>query len=724
VFGGLAAMLVAIPSAIAFGLIIVTPLAEKFPEAIPAGALLGILGTAVVGLIAPTFGGTPRLISAPCAPAAAVLAAFTAHVVESARDLNSVLLLIAMAAMVAGALQFAFGALGGGRLIKFVPYQVVAGYLSGVGIYIFLGQLPKALGVPKLGPALLHPETWKWPSIAVAGVTVILMVTAPKITKALPAAIIALLGGIATYFVVGWLAKPELLTLALPDGKSNPLVVGVVQASPVDVWNAFVGRLGGVTALDMAVLREAATPAIMLAVLLSIDTLKTCVVLDAVTRTRHDSNRELRGQGLGTLAAGLLGGMPGAGTMGATLVNLNSGGKTRLSSTLEGVFALAALLVLGPAIAWVPKAALAGILLVVAVRMVDLNTLRLLRQKSTVVDFVVVLAVIVVAIGVDLVAGAGVGVALAILLFLRDQIRGNVVRRRLFGDRVFSKKRRPPSEAAVLEREGKRTVVFELQGSLFFGTTDQLYTEVEPHLAGAKVVILDMRRVTGVDFTAAHTLELLEARIHEAGGTLAFADLPANLPTGDVKSYFAHVGLPMEHLKVFAETDDALEWAEDALLEEAGLGRHGGKPLELGEIELFQGLPDTALSELRGCARERRVEAGGKVFSQGDAGDELFVVRRGTVRIVLGLQSGKSFHLASIGEGDFFGDIAFLDRGIRTADALAEEVADVFVLSRAEFDKVAAEHPRLPGLVFERLSRAQAARLRITDRELQVLRET
>ncbi len=116
-------------------------------------------------------------------------------------------------------------------------------------------------------------------------------------------------------------------------------------------------------------------PALTLAVLLSIDTLKTCVVIDAMTRSRHDSNRELIGQGLGNIASALIGGIPGAGTMGASLVNVSSGGTTKLSGLMAGVFSLAAFLLLAPLIAWVPVAALAAILIVIGFRMIDRHSL-------------------------------------------------------------------------------------------------------------------------------------------------------------------------------------------------------------------------------------------------------------------------------------------------------------------------------------------------------------
>jgi len=181
-------------------------------------------------------------------------------------------------------------------------------------------------------------------------------------------------------------------------------------------------QLTGGVGLDDFV--EVLVPGMTLAVLLSIDTLKTCVVLDALTKTRHDSNRVLLAQGAANLAATAIGGVPGAGQMGATLVNLSSGGQTRRSGLFEGALALVAFLLLGGLIAWLPIAALAGILIVIGARMIDHHSFALLRNRSTVLDFAVIVVVVVVALGYSLIAASGVGIALAVMLFIREQIGG------------------------------------------------------------------------------------------------------------------------------------------------------------------------------------------------------------------------------------------------------------------------------------------------------------
>lgn len=711
-------MLVALPSAIAFGVTIFSPLGGTYAA---QGAIAGILGVTALGLVAGAFGGTNRLITAPCAPAAAVLAALAIQLSHDGVEAGSVVLMLTLMGLICGLLQAAFGAVGLGRLIKYMPYPVVSGYLSGVGLIIILSQIPKLLGLPKeasLWAGLVSPSSWQWQGVIVGLVTVTVMAAAPRFTKAVPAAILALAAGVLAYFALG-LADPGLYTLA-----GNSLVVGPLGGSDASFGDAIAGRWKAIGSLDYALLGKLLIPAATLAVLLSIDTLKTCVVLDALTRSRHDSNRELIGQGLGNLASAFVGGVPGAGQMGATLVNMSSGAQTRLSGLIEGALALVAFLILGTFIAWVPISALAGILIVIGIRMFDRTSLHLLRSRATILDFAVIVAVVVVALTVSLIAASGVGIALAIVLFIREQIRGSIVRGKAYGNQIHSKRVRLPDEMAILESRGDQTAIFELQGSLFFGTTDQLYTSLEPELKTRTYIILDMRRVQSVDFTAVHMLEQIEAILHERGATLIFSHLPEQLPSGqDMRQYFDQVGLikSERHVRMFSELDEALEWIEERLIEEQHLERMLEKPLELREIEVFLGRKESTLAALEACMEKRTYKAGEKIFSQGDTGDELFLIRRGAVRIVLPLGNKQSHHLATFGRGDFFGEMAFLDPDPRSADALAFSDVDLFVLSRKRFDTLAEEHKRLAiGLVLS-VARVLSTRLRYANAELRAL---
>jgi SulP family sulfate permease len=716
-WGGLAAMLVALPSAIAFGVTIYSPLGATYAA---QGALAGILGVTALGLIEPAMGGTNRLITAPCAPAAAVLSAYAIELMHNGGAVETVFLMVSMLGLMAGLLQVFFGTMRLGQLIKYMPYPVVSGYLSGVGLIIIGSQMPIFLGAPKgthLWVSLASPELWKWQSMVVGLITAGVMLVAPRFTRLVPAAILALLAGVLSYFGLG-LVDPELLKLA-----GNPLVVGSLggggsfSEAMADRWQA-MGNVG----IDQ--LKNIIVPALTLAVLLSIDTLKTCMVLDALTHSRHNSNRELIGQGLGNMASAAIGGIPGAGTMGATLVNISSGAVSRLSGIFEGVLALVAFVLLGALISWVPVAALAAILLVIGVRMIDRQSFQFLKQRSTLLDFTVIAAVVTTALTVGLIAASGIGIVLAVILFIREQIGGTVVHRKVACNEVFSKRVRTHEEMQILIERGQCGVVIELQGSLFFGTTNQLYTALEPELKTRDYVILDMRRVQTVDVTAVHMLDQVKDMLAERSGFLIFSQLPQNLPSGrDMQQYFDQLGLvrPESPVRVFGELDEALEWVEERMLKEAVCEIGELDALELNEIELFKGRKAETIAVLAQCVAKRSYKSGEKIFSRGDAGDELFLIRKGAVRVMLPISEKQTHHLGTFGRGAFFGEMTFLDGKVRSADAVAFSDTELYVLSRNTFDSVAEEHKKLALGLMEGIATVLARRLRYTNAELRAL---
>jgi SulP family sulfate permease len=218
-------MLVALPSAIAFGITIFAPLGGDFGA---KGALAGMLGVTALGLIAATFGGTQRLISAPCAPAAAVLSALTIQLSQTGVPSASIVLSLFLVALVSSGAQIVFGALKIGQLIKYMPFPVVSGYLSGVGLIIIFSQIPKWLALPKgmnWFQGLQHPEAWQLPSLVIGAATAAVMIMAPKISLRIPPVIQGLLAGILIYWVLAFSTTPELLSLT-----NNHYVIGPLSA--------------------------------------------------------------------------------------------------------------------------------------------------------------------------------------------------------------------------------------------------------------------------------------------------------------------------------------------------------------------------------------------------------------------------------------------------------------------------------------------------------------
>lgn len=705
-WGGFAAMLVAVPSSIAFGVVI---FAAASPSLVSSGAMAGMVGAAILGVVAPLVSRNRGFITAPCAPAAAVLSGVAADLASRSMRPDRIVAAIALTALFSALLQMAYGAARAGRLIKYIPYQVVNGYLSAVAVIIAVAQVPKFLG-----GAVMHPATWRWPAIAVGFVTIVAIALGPRLTKAVPATIIGLAAGVAAYFALGAL-RPELLAL-----EHNPLIIGPIHAGG-SLLQMVSSRFAALFTVSSADVMLVIGPAVTLSVLLSIDTLKTGVVLDTMMGERHQSNRELIAQGVANLGSFFGGGVPGAGGVGPTLVNVTSGGRTWWSGVIEGVLVIAAVLALGRAIAWVPIAVLAAILLTIAWRMFDFKMFHLLMLPSARLDFFVIAAVIVVAEGVGLIQAAMVGVGLAILLFIRNQIRGSVILRKSDLRELRSKRRRVRDETNILDAHGHDALVVQLEDDLFFGTTDQLFTDLERDLAQRRFILLDFRRVQSMDYTAVRLLGQMQARLRDRGGELLFSGMPSSLPTRqDITNYMGQLGLvgTTGGIRVFETRDSALEWIEEQILASAGwVAAESQPPMPLEAFDVFRDLDASTI------VRDIFVKPGEKLFHAGDGGDEVFFVRSGRIHILLPLEGGKRHHLATICRGEFFGEMAFLDRHPRSAEAEAATPSHLFVISREVFDRHVAHDPLLASRIFERLATAIAQRLRATDAELQALEE-
>ncbi len=721
-WAGLAAMLVAVPAAIAFG---VTVYAAIGPAYASYGALAGIIGATVIGLVASTLGGTERLISTPCAPAAAVLSAFAIEMVSRGTAPGLIILLLVLVGILAGLTQLVLGLVGIGGLIKYIPYPVVSGYLTGVGLIIIGSQIPMTLGAPdglRWWEAVVSPNIWDWRPILIAMVTVMVMICAPtRMTRRVPGIILGIAAGALAYFGLA-LQDPSLRELS-----HNHLVIGSLSVSGDGYLASVATRWMEISQIGLTHVIGLFGTSLTLGVLLSIDTLKTCVVLDQMTRSRHDSNRELVAQGVANVLSNAAGGISGAGQMGATLVALNSGASTRAAGVFEGLMALVAALMLGSFIAWIPVATLAGILIVIGVRMIDREPLNFIKSRATMLDFFVVVAVVVVALTVSLIAASGVGVAMAIGLFVREQISGVVVRHKMELNQTSSSWHRPEKEVAILDAVGNQAVIFELQGSLFFGNTYQLYTDLEKEITTRSYVVIDLKRVESIDVTALHLFNNIRDAIRERGAKLVLSGIHENHPTGrNLHQLLGQSGIWHPHSKtvrIFVDLDAAVAWVEDRLLGESEYVHDPEVPMPLQEMELFTGYKDDTLQDLEASMEIRNYEAGDTVYARGAVGDELYWVRCGAVRQVASLEAGRKKPVASFGRGDFFGGLSFLDRQPRPNAAMALAKTELYVLSRQQFDQIAEHHKKLAFNLTTAMARTLAMRLRRTEVKLTMLQE-
>jgi SulP family sulfate permease len=280
----------------------------------------------------------------------------------------------------------------------------------------------------------------------------------------------------------------------------------------------------------------------------------------------------------------------------------------------------------------------------------------------------------------------------------------------------------------ILEKRGRSAVIFELQGSLFFGTAQQLYRILEPELAATEYLILDLQRVQSVDVTAAQTLTLVRDVLAERKVPLLLSNVRECLPNGrNLREFLELSGLrPNDGTVRYLPTlEAAIEWIETALLGDIqGVNGDDAPPLELHEIELFKGSKPDTLVDLEACLEKRSWKGGETIFSTGDTGNDLFLIRKGEVKVAGSVgRGGPIKHIATYGRGDFLGGQAFLDFRTRVNDAIAIRDCDMYVLSLEKFNYLADQHKRIALVLMTKLARQLSVRLRHTNEELTLLQD-
>jgi sulfate permease, SulP family len=720
IFGGLTAAVIALPLALAFGVAAFGPLG---PEHASTGALVGLLGAIFTGFFASTFGGTPSQVTGPTAPMTVVVTAFLAEAVKRHGMDQAVLVLVMMALTIvlAGVGQIAIGLTGGGKIVKYIPYPVVAGFMNGIAILIFLGQLKPFVGVQ--GGWHAFDAGRAFVPVVVGVITMVALLVTKKLSKTIPASLVGLLAGVGAYLALAAAGRAPMTNV------DNGLLVGAIPNpfADLDKLKALlpVFHLDTLAQLGMDDLQHVLTSAGTLAVLGCIDSLLTSVVADQRSGVRHDARRELVGQGIGNIVSGSLGGLAGAGATVRTLVNLDAGGTTRRAGMLHAVVILLVVVVLGGPAGWIPKAALSGILFVTAVNMLDQYSLGLVRRSLVRYEFAIIVTVALVTVVVDLMIAVGVGVAVAGALFVWEQTRKPAIRRRLRGDAIFSRRVRRAEEDCLLKEHGAKTLAYELSGSLFFGTTDQLVSEVERDIADAERFLFDFSKVEDMDLSGVRVLVSIFNRLRDEDCVVAVSGLP------DLERRSPRVRGLIEQLDVLATVteehrhktlDQGLEVYEQELLDELMPSHVREIPTPLRDCTGFDELDDEerALLEER-IGKVLEVADGELLAKQGEPADALCLVRGGRVSVVR--SGGGDVRLTSLGPGALWGLRALLDGQHWSSSLRAEGPVHYTAIARKDLEALRGERPELVTHLERALLHSAIERLDLLAGELTLLEE-
>ncbi|MGD8514448.1 MAG: SulP family inorganic anion transporter [Granulosicoccaceae bacterium] len=700
IWGGVAASSVILPQAMAFGV----ALWGSFSTDVASGAMAGLFSAALFSLVSGIAGGTRGMISAPTGPTLVLVSGTAISLTRLGLTGDQVLLSLIWVLLLAGIGQVLMGLSNSGRLIKFIPYPVVAGFMTGSAFLMVGSQFNPVTGASMTQFAETH-----WLPVTTAAVTFVAIIYVPRLVARVPGPVAGLLTGSLVFYLLSAITGTEA-----PAG-----------------WT--VGSLPALTGLKPVVPQLAeglpwgliVPAALALAVLASLDSLLTSVVADTATHARHNARRELAGQGVAHMLAGLFGGLAGAGTTGATVVAIRSGGG-RWVAVATAVMLLVIVLLAAPLAAWLPLSVLAGIILHVAVfSMFERSILVWIKHRSTRVDATIAVAVTLVTVFYDLMVAVGAGVVIAVAHFVREQVRAPVIHDCHTAAQRSSLRRRTDEERRLLEQHGDRVLVYRLRGNLFFGMVEHLFEILEPVLKRQVWLVFDMRRVDQVDLTAVRMLQQIAEWASERGGEVVFANVH------DVRGLKSKVAkslkriapyAPSHSVKTFIDTDEALEYAENCLL-----GSLGQIPADLdrqvlpAEVGLLRKLSPAEQQAILDVARPRQVRAGEVLFRAGDPGDALYIVLSGRVDILLPYGRKHYRRVASFGPGTYFGEVALLEPGPRTADARVLYEGELLVFDSEALHTLEAQSPLIASHMLVALGRTLADHLRWADQELRRL---
>ncbi|WP_226086877.1 SulP family inorganic anion transporter [Mesobacillus sp. S13] len=447
---GITVSVVALPLALAFGM---------QATGNSDGAIIGLYGAIITGFFAALFGGTKGQVTGPTGPITII---FTGIVATQGLEYAFI------AAFMGGLFQIVFGVLKAGNYLKFIPLPVVSGFMNGIAIIIIMGQLQYVTG-----------------SFLVVLLTIVFMLVAMRWIKIIPPSLMALILGTVAVILLEKVVPAVHFTM--------PFINDFIFFDTAE-------RIGeipkGLPQLhlpiaDLSVIIQLIPAALSIAVLGSIDSLLTSVVMDNMTGTKHKSNKELIGQGIGNTIAGLFGAMPGAGATVRSVVNLRSGGQTALSAMVHSLALLLFMLVFGPLAEEIPLAVLAGILIMTGITMFDYNSFKLLKSEPR-SDAAVMIATMVLTVAIDLMVAVGVGVLLSAIIFMK-----------IMSEEGFK----------ITSRQENDVRVYILEGPLFFGAveliTQTITGDYSPRIA------IDLRKVTVIDASGALILLQLYEYLRE-----------------------------------------------------------------------------------------------------------------------------------------------------------------------------------------------------------------
>jgi SulP family sulfate permease len=596
--------------------------------------------------------------------------------------------------------------------------------MNGIAFLLIVKQIRPILGVKGNTPfmhILQHPDLIN-PIAAVVGfVTIAAIFMARHYIKRIPASLTALGVGSVLYYGLMYLSGEKTTGNVI-----GRLDVGLPAPGAIFQWFPVLKQIPyGV------LLPELLATGFIIGLLASMESLLASVVSDNMTGSRHNSKKELIGQGLGNMACGLFGALPAAGSIPRSMANYKAGGRTWVSGMMCAVIIFLMIMFLAPVVGKIPLAVIAGIIFVVGVALFDRWSLNLLKRlltsfkfrKEVILDLVITLIVAIVTVSINLIAAVTVGILIASAIFIVRMGR-SVIKRKYFGNQFHSRKMRSIEDTEKLEKMGDRIVIIELQGPLFFGSAENLAAEIEGMLSKTQYCILNLKRVNDIDSTGANIILQIKKKMESENKYFLLSQLREN-PV--LWHYFQvmHVDRLIKNRIIFPDTDAALEWAEDHLLGQIGRDETLDQEVHLSQFELFRDFSTEELNTIKTKLALQTYSKGQLVFDEGDDGRDLYLLTKGSMTVKINLpERNRQKRIFTYTPGTVFGEMAFLDGSIRSASVWAHDDSEVLWLSMQKFRALREERPEIATKLIINIALELSRRLRRTSEQVRLLEDS
>jgi sulfate permease, SulP family len=702
--GAAIATLIGLSGILACALILAAPLGSAFFSLAVQSAVISAIGAAVIG---PLFGGMRVHLSGPRISLSLLIAAELAH--NPQLSAGQFLVLIGAATALCGVFQVLMGALRLGSLIKFLPFPVLTGFLTAVGAIVLFSQanIVFAGWVPGFDARLDLPQPM---SLIALAATLAVCLSSAKMFPKVPPVLLGFAAGGVVFYLVGIALDSNWKFFNEPLSKlsltNNALMIYGVDELPLS--------------------RQLIPHAMALAVLASLGSILSAVEVQKKSGQAFDANRELVGIGITNMLIGLAGGLPASGMSQPTEAALKAGAQTRIVGPLLGVMTLVLVTVGSRFLGFVPTAVICGALIAMSIESLTewgVKPLRRMfgeafgttRQPSLWGEIATVILVMAVGITFGPSAGVGFGVVCAMVLFIMKSGQ-SLVRESVTLKRKRSTLQRSPFAREVLDERGDEIAFVELGGALFFGSADAFVRAATPRITRRGVLIVSVEHVTDVD----------------SSGAVALAEVARSCRNVQCQFWLAGGGTIERHRSVLIAAgmlelvtpaqlidtvDQALERAENHLLEEAGSqSRHVAQPLTKAAI--FRGISGPDLELVRSFMVSRQLRQGESLFSKGDPVDGLYIIDSGQVGIRIEDARGVTRRIAAFTPGTMIGEIAFVEGGDRSAQAIAEEESVLWLLKREFLADIERTNPEVMRILLTNIAREIAVRLRNTTEVL------